>query len=67
MLVLSGCFLPEKGKPNKIIADELNMSESAVKVYVGNLMKKMKAKNRTDRAFSIRILRRRDSWRILVG
>ena len=36
VLALSRCLLPEKGKPNKIIANELNMSESAVKVYVGN-------------------------------
>ena len=38
----------QQGKPNKIIAYELNMCESTVKVHVRNLMKKLKAKNRTD-------------------
>jgi DNA-binding NarL/FixJ family response regulator len=36
-----------KGKPNKIIAYELNISESTVKVHVRNIMKKMRATNRT--------------------
>lgn len=36
-----------KGKPNKTIAYELNMCESTVKVHVRNIMKKMKARNRT--------------------
>ena len=36
-----------KGKPNKIIAYELNMCESTVKVHVRTIMKKLKAKNRT--------------------
>jgi DNA-binding NarL/FixJ family response regulator len=40
----------QQGKPNKVIAYELNMCESTVKVHVRNLMKKMKAKNRTDLA-----------------
>jgi DNA-binding NarL/FixJ family response regulator len=39
------------GKPNKIIAYELNMSESTVKVHVRNIMKKLRAKNRTEVAF----------------
>jgi DNA-binding NarL/FixJ family response regulator len=38
----------QQGKPNKVIAHELSMCESTVKVHVRNLMKKMKAKNRTD-------------------
>ena len=38
----------QQGKQNKIIAYELNMCESTVKVHVRNLMKKLKAKNRTD-------------------
>jgi DNA-binding NarL/FixJ family response regulator len=38
----------QRGKPNKIIAYELNMCESTVKVHVRNVMKKWKAKNRTD-------------------
>jgi len=37
-----------KGKSNKIIAYELNMCESTVKVHVPNIMKKWKAKNRTE-------------------
>jgi DNA-binding NarL/FixJ family response regulator len=36
-----------QGKPNKIIAYELNMSESTVKVHVSHIMKKLRAKNRT--------------------
>ena len=38
----------QQGKPNKIIAYELNMCESTVKVHVRNIMKKMKVKNRTN-------------------
>jgi DNA-binding NarL/FixJ family response regulator len=37
-----------QGKANKIIAYELAMSESTVKVHVRNIMKKMKASNRTE-------------------
>jgi DNA-binding NarL/FixJ family response regulator len=37
-----------EGKPNKVIAYELNMCESTVKVHVRNIMKKLKAKNRTE-------------------
>lgn len=40
-----------RGKPNKTIAYELNMCESTVKVHVRNIMKKLKAKNRTHVAF----------------
>jgi len=39
------------GKANKTIAYELNMCESTVKVHVRNIMKKLKAKNRTEVAF----------------
>ena len=38
----------QQGKPNKIIAYELNMCESTVKVHVRRIMKKMRARNRTD-------------------
>jgi DNA-binding NarL/FixJ family response regulator len=38
----------QKGKSNKVIAYDLNMCESTVKVHVRNIMKKLKAKNRTD-------------------
>jgi DNA-binding NarL/FixJ family response regulator len=39
------------GKPNKIIAYELDMKESTVKVHVRNIMKKLKATNRTQVAY----------------
>ena len=38
----------QEGKSNKIIAHELNMHLSTVKVHVRNIMRKMNAKNRTD-------------------
>jgi DNA-binding NarL/FixJ family response regulator len=38
----------QQSKPNKIIAYELNMCESTVKVHVRHIMKKLRAKNRTD-------------------
>ena len=37
-----------QGKSNKVIAYELNMCESTVKVHVRNIMKKLNARNRTD-------------------
>jgi DNA-binding NarL/FixJ family response regulator len=40
-----------EGKANKMIAYELNMCESTVKVHVRNIMKKLKARNRTEVAF----------------
>jgi len=40
-----------RGKANKIIAYELNMCESTVKVHVKNIMKKLRAKNRTEVAY----------------
>jgi DNA-binding NarL/FixJ family response regulator len=36
-----------QGKPNKIIAHDLRMSESTVKVHIRNIMRKMGATNRT--------------------
>jgi DNA-binding NarL/FixJ family response regulator len=36
------------GKTNKIIAHELEMSESTVKVHIRNIMKKLNATNRTE-------------------
>ena len=36
------------GKSNKVIAYELGMCESTVKVHVRRIMKKLNAKNRTD-------------------
>lgn len=38
----------QQGKSNKIIAYELNLCESTVKVHIRNIMKKLHAKNRTD-------------------
>lgn len=40
-----------RGKSNKIIAYELNLRESTVKVHIRNIMKKLKAKNRTEVAY----------------
>ena len=40
-----------QGKPNKVIAYELNMCESTVKVHVRAIMKKLKARNRTEVAY----------------
>jgi DNA-binding NarL/FixJ family response regulator len=41
-----------QGKANKVIANELNMREGTVKVHVRNIMKKLKARNRTEVAAS---------------
>lgn len=43
--------LLRKGKPNKIIAHELDMRESTVKVHVRQIMRKMRVTNRTEAAF----------------
>jgi DNA-binding NarL/FixJ family response regulator len=40
------------GKTNRTIAHELNMRESTVKVHVRNVMKKLRATNRTQVAFT---------------
>lgn len=39
-----------RGDPNKVIAYELNMQESTVKVHIRQIMKKLKATNRTQAA-----------------
>jgi DNA-binding NarL/FixJ family response regulator len=44
------------GKANKIIAHELQMSESTVKIHLRNIMKKMNATNRTEVACRAHIL-----------
>ena len=44
----------QQGKANKIIAYELGMSESTVKVHVRNIMHKMGATNRTQVAYKAR-------------
>jgi DNA-binding NarL/FixJ family response regulator len=50
-----------KGKANKIIAYELNMRESTVKVHVRNIMKKFRAKNRTEVAYMAQSLLNHDN------
>ena len=43
-----------RGKANKIIAYELQLCESTVKVHIRNIMKKLNATNRTEVAYKIR-------------
>jgi DNA-binding NarL/FixJ family response regulator len=50
-----------KGKANKIIAYELNLRESTVKVHIRNIMKKLKATNRTEVAYKLNDLFQTDS------
>jgi DNA-binding NarL/FixJ family response regulator len=45
-----------KGKANKIIAYELDLCESTVKVHIRNIMKKLNATNRTEVAYKINSL-----------
>ena len=40
-----------RGQPNRTIARDLGMSESTVKVHVRNIMRKLKASNRTEVVF----------------
>jgi DNA-binding NarL/FixJ family response regulator len=42
-----------RGKANKIIAYELHLRESTVKVHIRNIMKKLNATNRTEVAYKI--------------
>jgi DNA-binding NarL/FixJ family response regulator len=42
-----------QGKANKTIAYELQLQESTVKVHIRNIMKKLKAKNRTEVAYLV--------------
>jgi DNA-binding NarL/FixJ family response regulator len=42
-----------RGKPNKIIAYELNLCESTVKVHTRSIMRKLQARNRTEVAFKL--------------
>jgi DNA-binding NarL/FixJ family response regulator len=46
----------QQGKANKIIAHELSMSESTVKVHVRNIMRKMGATNRTQAAYKAQMM-----------
>jgi DNA-binding NarL/FixJ family response regulator len=47
----------QQGKSNKVMAYDLNMCESTVKVHVRNIMKKLKAKNRTEVAIKAQTCR----------
>ena len=42
--------LLKEGKPNKVIARELDIEETTVKVHVRRIMKKLNAANRTQAA-----------------
>ena len=55
-----------KGKANKIIAYELNLRESTVKVHIRNIMKKLKATNRTEVAYKLNDLFPRDAPRTVM-
>lgn len=48
---LSVLHLLREGRPNKLIARQLRMQESTVKVHVRSIMRKLKATNRTQAAF----------------
>ena len=43
----------QRGAANKTIAYELNLCESTVKVHIRNIMRKLKATNRTQAAFKL--------------
>ncbi|PKO56387.1 MAG: hypothetical protein CVU28_03115 [Betaproteobacteria bacterium HGW-Betaproteobacteria-21] len=45
-----------RGKPNKLIAYELAMCESTVKVHVRKIMKKLEARNRTEASYKLNTL-----------
>lgn len=46
----------KRGKANKIIAYEMDLCESTVKVHIRNIMRKLNATNRTEVAYKIREL-----------
>ncbi|WP_342241106.1 response regulator transcription factor [Inquilinus sp. OTU3971] len=48
-----------QGKPNKIIAYELNLCESTVKVHIRAIMRKLQARNRTEVAFKLHAMQPR--------
>jgi DNA-binding NarL/FixJ family response regulator len=52
----------QRGLSNKIIADELNLSQNTVKVHVSRIMRKLKATNRTAAALAVqRVLSNADA------
>src|SRR5260370_1860380 len=58
---LSVIDLLREGKPNKLIAAQLDMQESTVKVHVRNILKKLNAANRTHAAFVVNRLLGQDA------
>lgn len=50
---LAVCQALRRGKSNKVIAYELNLCESTVKVHIRTIMKKLRATNRTEAAFKL--------------
>jgi DNA-binding NarL/FixJ family response regulator len=58
--------LLRKGKPNKLIARELDMQESTVKVHVRNILRKLNAANRTHAAFVANRLLGQDAERVAL-
>ena len=61
-----------RGKANKIIAFELNLRESTVKVHIRSIMKKLQARNRTEVAFKLHSLAPRkarpvQTWSSAIG
>jgi DNA-binding NarL/FixJ family response regulator len=50
-----------KGKSNKVIAYDLSMSESSVKVHIRNVMRKLQVRNRTEAVIKIAEIVRGDS------
>lgn len=40
----------QRGRSNKLIANDLNLSENTVKIYIRHIMRKLKASNRTQAA-----------------
>jgi DNA-binding NarL/FixJ family response regulator len=56
-----------QGKPNKIIAYELKMSESTVKVHIRNIMRKMGATNRTQAVYKLQQLSNDAVRKVLAG
>jgi DNA-binding NarL/FixJ family response regulator len=46
----------KQGKANKLIAYELSMSESTVKIHIRNIMRKMGATNRTEAVYKSQML-----------
>ena len=59
--------LLQQGKANKIIAYELGMSESTVKVHIRNIMRKMGATNRTQAIYKLQQLSHDRALEVCAG